>query len=194
MTDKKQPKLILICGPNGAGKTTFTQKAALANTAPIVDPDKIAKDRGLDSLAAGRIALDEIKSYLDSKQSFIKESTLTSNSDFNLIKKAKEKGFHVSMVYVGLDSKEMSQDRVNLRHATGGHDIPAEDIARRFDKSVGNLFKAIQTADLVKVYDNSKFQHTSVATFEKGQLAKGFCKERDEQSPKWFTDGYAKSQ
>ena len=45
------------------------------------------------------------------------------------------------MIYLALPNTEMSRLRVAERVAHGGHDIPADDIARRFPRSLHNLFQ-----------------------------------------------------
>ncbi|MGL4209554.1 MAG: zeta toxin family protein [Candidatus Adiutrix sp.] len=178
----KQPQLIMISGPNGAGKSTFTKNASIAQNYPVIDADKIAKDLNLSAVAAAREASRQIKSHIANNESFVRESTLTANYDFNLMAEVKQKGYKISMVYIGLNSKEMSQARVNTRSSLGGHDVPSEDIVRRFQKSVHNLFKAILIADEVKVYDNSGLEREKVATFKKGHLIK------QDSNPAWFQD------
>jgi predicted ABC-type ATPase len=37
----------------------------------------------------------------------------------------------------------------------GGHDIPIEDILRRYDRSLANLSKAAKIVDELILYDNS---------------------------------------
>jgi len=180
MSEKKKPDLILVCGPNGAGKSTFTRKTDLTKNYPVLDADQIAKENNLGVLAAGKEVARQIKDFLENEQSFVRESTLTSKFDFKLMKEAKQKGYRVTLVYVGLDSKERSMNRVKSRHQKGGHDIPREDILRRYDRSLANLIPAIKLADKVKIIDNSETEHRLVAEFERGELVREFS------SPGWF--------
>ena len=48
-------------------------------------------------------------------------------------KEVKELGYHVRMFYVGLDTVEESLQRIENRVKRGGHDIPHDDVTRRFD-------------------------------------------------------------
>jgi len=180
MPENKKLDLILVCGPNGAGKSTFTRKTEITKYYPVVDADQIAKENNLGVLAAGKEVARQIKDFLENEQSFVRESTLTSKFDFKLMKEAKQKGYRVTLVYVGLDSKERSMNRVKSRHQKGGHDIPREDILRRYDRSLENLIQAIKLADKVKIIDNSETEHRLVAEFESGKLVREFS------SPEWF--------
>lgn len=49
-------------------------------------------------------------------------------------------GWRVELIYLALPSAEMSRLRVAERVKHGGHDIAAADIARRFPRSLHNLF------------------------------------------------------
>ncbi len=49
----------------------------------------------------------------------------------------------------------MSVARVNQRVSLGGHNVPVDDIFRRYERSVTNLPKAMAVADRVWVFDNS---------------------------------------
>jgi predicted ABC-type ATPase len=54
-------------------------------------------------------------------------------------------------------------DRVKL----GGHDVPREDILRRYERSLANLNKAAKIVDTLILYDNSTSAgHQLLATIE----------------------------
>jgi predicted ABC-type ATPase len=57
------------------------------------------------------------------------------------------------------------------RVAKGGHDVPHEDVSRRFERSLKNLADGIPLADESFVYDNStRAGITLMAIFATGQL------------------------
>ena len=78
---------------------------------------------------------------------------------------AKDAGFRVNLFFVGVDSLETSQRRVEQRVRHGGHGIPADVQARRFDRSFDNAVRASRIADqTVFVYSREKsFQSVGVA-------------------------------
>lgn len=181
MHNENAPQLILICGCNGSGKSTFTYSTLQKEQHLIyVDPDRIAKEENCSPMQAGRMALIRTKEFLANKESFLKESTLSSQSDLKLIKDAQLQGFSVKMTYLGLDSADDAVERVDRRYKNGGHSVPEEDIRRRYERTLENLPKAIALVDKIRIIDNSKNDYQHVATFEKGQL-----KEQN-SSPKWF--------
>jgi predicted ABC-type ATPase len=113
-------------------------------------------------------------------RSFVRESTLTSNFDFQTMNAAKDRGFEVSVMFVCLESAERSVERVKERHAQGGHTVPEDDIKRRYARSLKNLPQAIKAADKVMIFDNTDKNFMPVAEFEKGKLVK------HHNTPEWF--------
>ena len=71
------------------------------------------------------------------------------------IRSARDEGFRIVMFYVGVDSPDIANDRVAKRDALGGHFIPAETVARRYDASLANLVEAVPLCEEVYLYDNS---------------------------------------
>lgn len=138
--------LISVCGPNGAGKSTFTKAVLSTLNLPIVDPD-LYSSQGIGEVAAGRLSIRIINSYLSCGVSFIKESTLTSNFDIATFQQAKELGYKNILIYLTLPSAQEALQRVERRVAAGGHSIPRETILRRFDKSLKNLELVKDTVD-----------------------------------------------
>jgi predicted ABC-type ATPase len=137
----------IIAGPNGAGKTTFALEylPIVAQCKNFINADMIAA--GLSPLepesqliAASRIFLQEIETRIQKKQDFAFETTLSGKSYLKLIERLQKDGWQVELVYLALPRMEMSKLRVAERVAHGGHNIPVKDIARRFPRSLKNLF------------------------------------------------------
>lgn len=159
------PRLVVFAGPNGAGKSTLAQRL-VGGRMEIVNPDviaaQIAPDRAGDPgvvLQAGRLAVERRKVLLAEGKGFGIETTLTGNSELRMMAEARDRGFKVDLVFVGLNSKEQSAGRVATRVATGGHDVPVEDIERRYDRSMKQLPEAMGLADRVLLADNSGSKH-----------------------------------
>ena len=142
------PTCWIIAGPNGAGKTTFALEylPAVANCRRFINADLIAA--GLSPLApeqqllaASRLFLREIEDCIVARQDFSFETTLAGRTYLKLLPRLQAQGWRVELIYLALPSAEMSRLRVAERVAHGGHDIPAVDIARRFPRSLHNLFE-----------------------------------------------------
>ncbi len=147
------PRLWMVAGANGSGKTTLVKKYNINNLI-ISNPDEIAKNLNFEDItkahiAAGRIALKQRNDLINKRQSFIVETTLSGFGSFNLIKKAKAKGYKINLIYIGLKSSSMSIARVETRVVSGGHKVKQKDIIRRVSRSHKNLIKAIPVVDRV---------------------------------------------
>lgn len=148
------PRLLCICGPNGAGKSTFSRTIAMQENLLVIDPDKLIAE-GLSQIAAGKTAARMARVFLEEGVSFARESTLTAKFDFTLMAEAKQRGYEVELVYIRLASEALALERVAARASRGGHNVPSQDIIRRFKRSLANLPKAMALADHVTILDNS---------------------------------------
>ncbi|MCL2500059.1 MAG: zeta toxin family protein [Defluviitaleaceae bacterium] len=151
----------LFAGVNGAGKSTF-YKLLDINFGIRVNVDEIVKDKFQHDwrnpsaqMQAGRIAVKILRECLQGNVSFNQETTLTGNTILTNINKAKAGGFIINLYYVGLESAELSIERVAIRERAGGHGIPEEDLRRRYINSFVNLKQALPLCDNVQIYDNS---------------------------------------
>jgi predicted ABC-type ATPase len=155
------PTFLIVAGVNGAGKSSFTaSRPELLSTFPLLDPDAIAKtinpaDFSGSILAAGRQVLTTAEGYLTRNESFVVETTLSGRTYLQMAKRAKGAGYRVGMVYVGLADVELSIARVKRRVCLGGHNVPEDDIRRRYSRSMENLKEAIAILDVVAILDNS---------------------------------------
>lgn len=140
------PTCWIIAGPNGAGKTTFALEflPQVANCSSFINADLIAA--GLSPLApekelvaASRIFLSEIRANIKKREDFAVETTLSGKSYLKLIKQLQEDNWRVELIYLALPNIEVSSFRVAERVAHGGHNIPSNDIIRRFPRSLANL-------------------------------------------------------
>ena len=153
------PKLWVLAGPNGAGKTSLFNEM-LRGEIPFINADEIAVEnsapgQGLDVVEAGRIAVERRNQALARGDNFSIETTLSGTSAIRFMKRAKALGYKIDFAYVGLDSAEMSSDRVSLRVSEGGHDVPEEAIIRRYPDSLSKLEQAMRLADRAYIFDNS---------------------------------------
>ncbi|MGA0559032.1 zeta toxin family protein [Larkinella sp. VNQ87] len=140
------PKLFILAGCNGAGKTTaaYTILPDVLNIRQFVNADEIA--RGLSpfepesvALEAGRMMLNRMNQLLEQQVDFAFETTLSTRSYVQTIKRAQQAGYSVTLFYVWLESVELAKERVAARVARGGHSIPPEVIERRYKRSIQNL-------------------------------------------------------
>lgn len=176
------PYLYIIAGCNGAGKTTasFTILPEMLKCKEFVNSDEIAK--GLSpfnasnmavAVEASRIMYKRIKELVALKETFAMETTLATRSVANLIREAQREGYYVTLLYFWLNTPELAVERVKMRVAAGGHNVPESTIHRRYRAGVRNLFKLyLPICDYWMIADNS------MSPME--VIAKGFRKDKIE--------------
>jgi predicted ABC-type ATPase len=69
---------------------------------------------------------------------------------------ARKQGFAVVVIYIGTESVEINIKRVAKRVELGGHNVPEEDVRRRYSRSLANLVLAVPLADQIVIFDNSR--------------------------------------
>ena len=153
------PWLWFLAGPNGAGKSS-TYGRRLSRQMPVLSPDDFARDISPQApekaaLRAGRMTLARIAEFLKARASFAVETTLSGELHPRIARRAKSDGWNLGLVYVGVGSADLAIKRVEERRRSGGHDVPASDVRRRYERSLRNLPVMFRLADHVLVFDNS---------------------------------------
>ncbi len=181
------PDFILVAGPNGGGKSTLTAyNACHYQDVKIIDPDQIAKiiTGSFSTVAkvqgkAGKQAIRQVRECIATGKSFLVESTISGNTYLKYAKQAKESGFETTFIYSGLDSVDISIERVINRVKQGGHDIPLHDLKRRYVRSLNNLMEHIKVFDVAHIHDNTN-SFRWVATYKNGLIHK-----KSQDIPPW---------
>src|SRR5437773_284144 len=139
------PIIYLIAGCNGVGKTIFA-KEFLPSIGIIrfLNADEIARglsplDPSVVAFKAGRLLLSELRELLDRHETFALESTLSGKTYVKIFEQAKRRGYAIELHFVWIPDVREAIRRVRQRVIEGGHDVPAEDIRRRFTRSIQHL-------------------------------------------------------
>ena len=166
------PNLYIMAGPNGAGKTTaaYTLLPEVMKTKEFVNADEIA--RGLSpfnveavAFEAGRIMLQRIDHLMGQGVDLAIETTLSTRSYVQTIRRAQKMGYFVSLYYFWIPSAEVSKERVAMRVSRGGHNIPPDVIERRYGRSMFNLANLyMPVCDHFAVFNNAGVVPDMVAT------------------------------
>ncbi|WP_413670059.1 zeta toxin family protein [Mucilaginibacter sp. Mucisp86] len=173
------PNLYIIAGCNGAGKTTasYTVLPELLNCNEFVNADNIAA--GLSSfnpesvaLEAGRIMLQRIDELLSREVDFAFETTLSTRSYVSFVKKARQKGYEVTLLFFWLSSPQIAMQRVATRVNEGGHNIPIDVIERRYYRRIRNLISLY--IPLVNMVGDKKHGYRSGACSKRHRKFKAF--------------------
>ena len=157
-------KCYIIAGPNGAGKTTFANEflPIEAECLNFINADLIAK--GLSpfqpdkvAIEAGKIMIQQINECVRKNESFAFETTFSSKGYANKIRNWKSQNYEVIIYYLKLPSVDLAIERVRLRVAQGGHNVPEHIIRRRYDRSRENFQQIYKyLADSWTVFDTAK--------------------------------------
>ena len=80
-------------------------------------------------------------------------------------------GYTVILVFIGLESADLSLGRVIQRVERGGHDVPDAKIKARFPRTFDNLRQALTFVDEALLFDNSSSDQPFrfVAAFKAGK-------------------------
>lgn len=182
-----QPHISIIAGPNGSGKSTcgpallqnhfniseFVNADTIATGLSAFNPEDVA-------IEASRIMLKRLKTLATQKSNFAFETTLSSRSFAQWIKKEKAKGYHFTLLYFWLFNPDLAVERVAERVRLGGHTVPEETIRRRYVKSIKNFFTLYQPiADNWVIFDNS--ENNNPTTVAEGNLLKNITIHQEHQ-------------
>jgi predicted ABC-type ATPase len=156
-----EPFLLMIAGPNGSGKTSLTQwlRKNDFDFGQYINPDDIAEE--LEGTYDARVAeAQQIadrrrEECLKANQSFSFETVMSHPSKLEVLARAREAGFFVKVFFIGIEDPQTNVERVALRVAQGGHDVPIEKIEPRWLRSMDLAAPAIMLADQAHVFDNS---------------------------------------
>lgn len=173
-----EKNLYIISGCNGAGKTTasYSVLPKLLDCKQFVNADEIAK--GLSpfcpesvAIQSGKLMLLRIEELLSADETFSIETTLATRSYSELVKRAQEKGYKVTLLYFWLNSPELAVERVARRVSEGGHNIPKDVIYRRYEKGLKKLFNIfIPIVDSWMIVDNGVEPREIIAKGTKNQM------------------------
>ena len=169
------PKLIIVAGANGSGKTTFAIPYTQEKGYPFLNADEIAKElieKGEQNamLKAGRIFFKNLDEWLTEKRSFVVETTLSGTYINKVAERAKKSGYEVQIIYLFLENENICVDRVKSRVKKGGHDVPVEDINRRYFRSKRNFWENFTVlSDKWIMYYNGEQGYQKVAAGLKGE-------------------------
>ncbi len=158
--------LVVFAGPNGSGKSTaaenFIRQHGLTSYV-FVNPDvfaaKLFNDIE-DIVDRYKTAFDFTSKYLDSLiqngSDVIIETVNSTNKYFNIYSKCKERGYEITVVFIGTNDPAINIARVEHRVSEGGHDVPNDKIIDRYYRSMDNLFNLACYSDVLYIFDNSK--------------------------------------
>lgn len=170
------PDLHLIAGPNGAGKSTLHDRVISILPFDFVNADHIAaavwpgdeERHGHDAAALAERARND---KLTKGESFIAETVFSHPSKLDLIQRAPDVGYAVTL-HVVVIPEDLCVARVADRVHNGGHSVPEDKIRSRYQRLWPLVASAVRQVSVAHLYDNSRAAEPVrlMATFRNGQI------------------------
>ena len=153
----------VVAGPNGSGKSTFALRYLpdYAGSIEYVNPDLVAQglsptDIRLSAIKAGKLTLSRIGELIEAGEPFGFETTIAGRGHLKLLADAKARGYEIHLYYLWIPEEAMLRVRILHRVLDGGHDVPRDDVMRRYERSRANLRDYMELADKVYVFDATR--------------------------------------
>lgn len=122
----------------------------------IIDNLIISKSEKTNSYEAALITSFFRNALINSNQTFSCETVMTHFSKLEEINYAKSKDFKTYLYFICLEDANLNISRVKNRVLKGGHDVDENLVTERYNKTLSNLFPAINIVDKFYIFDNSK--------------------------------------
>jgi predicted ABC-type ATPase len=200
--------LRLIAGPNGSGKTTLTKLLREEYAVPLgqyLNPDDIAKhisfssidhtlsdDTFLAAKLAQSISVGLRDDWVKDGLSFTYESVMSHESHIQFVMDAKKLGYKPYLYYVCTSEVELNKARVEQRVKEGGHTVPEDKIASRYQRSLESLYEMLTICRRDFLFDNSSTEMTFIAEVTQDGYLDIKAKAFDETQPHWLVEHVVK--
>ena len=180
-----RPLVVALAGPNGAGKSTFFEAHLQVSGLRFINADDIATRLGVGGYEAAELANALRIELVKQQESFVFETVFPDpvGDKLQFLKNCSAAGYAVVLIYIGVSTAAISEERVAMRVSQGGHDVPSEKIQSRFSRTLANLKRAIKELPLVLIYDNSDLQRPFQKVAEYGNGQQLFVAQ---PLPEWF--------
>lgn len=174
----------IIGGVNGVGKSSLSGVLAAESNdlGIIIDTDKITAESGDNKIKGGKAAIERINSCLDNGISFTQETTLSGIRTIKTIKRAVELDYYIRLYYIGVNTAEESIKRIKNRVEKGGHNIPDDDVMRRYNKRFDDLLTILPFCNEAHFFDNEN------GFVEKAEYKNGELIIKSENLPNWIKE------
>ena len=179
-----------IANASGLINKKFTEKEFKSSFKIVSNKLKLLNASFAEQLA--QIVADFLrKKLLKSKKKFSFETVFSHESKLDIMRQANAAGYKVYLYFVSANSSQINVDRVALRVAKGGHDVPKDKIIDRYVRSLDFLFEAAQLTYQTFFFDNSKDQPELFAQFKINKNHKAWKLDKVKEIPDWFITYYA---
>ena len=116
------------------------------------------------AIKAGKLVLQQIHEYATRGVDFAFETTLSGKGYATLLSELKKKRYGLHLFFLWVPSPELAIARIKDRVSEGGHNVPAEDVRRRFARGIRNFFNLYEPiVNSWMLFDNSKAKPVLIA-------------------------------
>lgn len=175
----------MLAGPNGAGKSTYYRTFLSTSGLLFINTDELVARLHIPIEEAAPYADKVREEMLAAGESFITETVFSDpvGAKLDFLRKAIAAGYQVELHFMGISGADLSEVRVAIRVMQGGHDVPTDRLARRYEQSLKNLAEALTFVPSVRVFDNSSQEspYRLVLRTENGKVL-----ESPEPPPDWL--------
>lgn len=143
-----------------------------------------AKSADYSALAA--IICDFVREeWLARRRTFAFETVMAHESKVTLMRNALDAGYRTYLYYICTESPLINRERIGVRVAQGGHDVPSDRIFSRYARSLALLPRAVGCSTRAYLFDNSSqtHGHRLIAEYESGALVSAV-----KHVPAWFIE------
>ncbi|HKJ34356.1 MAG TPA: AAA family ATPase [Balneolales bacterium] len=172
-----QKQLIVVGGPNGAGKTTLALEILAEKNIEYISADDIAYELAPENtesvrIQAGKEFFKRLELAVQHRKNILIESTLSGKTLLPILcRYQKNYDYSIVIVFVYTPNSDFCAERVAIRVKKGGHNVPLEDLKRRFDRSLNNFWHVYRPeSDQWYLYYNAEDDFQEVARFINNDL------------------------
>jgi predicted ABC-type ATPase len=115
------PAIYILAGPNGTGKTTYyttaIEEGFIDATLPFINVDLICRDQlggysEENTVKAEQIVRERIKSHIERSESFMIESNLAQQADYDWIQRMNAAGYETHLFFLCTSLVDINIQRV----------------------------------------------------------------------------------
>jgi predicted ABC-type ATPase len=150
----------MIAGPNGSGKSTLIAALRADSRFDVpalyINADDLQRERKLRDPGEAQQLANALRSQAIAKrQDVMYETVMSHPSKIAELQSAKKAGYHITLLLVATEHPNINVQRVALRVAAGGHDVPEDRTRSRYARTLVLAPVAIGYADQAFIFDNT---------------------------------------